>query len=387
MVVIEAGSLFVGDDKNYPMRVRRCSLIKKRVVLVARDIAPSACFKRLVEVLEKQETETVLIVGNGLPLKETLEEISLAVSTADVVILGMSSTAELAEVEVSAGETARRLGIPYGFYGDCARCWARARAGAWFESLAPGAQFYFGVTQADAEASQEVFPNARLVGTGNPLREDMFFPRFSREEVRTKLGLGMEKKLVLAHGGKFAAGNMVSWVVLVEALSILAKDGHNFQLILSLHPGDRTPEAVDRGNETKMNLYEELVSYSPIPTTIVRRGDELTTSDLIAGADIIVGFGGSPEVEGACQNIPVISLSFEVLAQKIERECGRRVFETVDFGTAELVVADATKLAERMRSLLTSEGFALMAYRQREVYPKPTERGAAIAKMAKFLGL
>jgi hypothetical protein len=350
--------------------------VDRKAVLVARDAAPSGCFKRLEPVLEERGFDVVLIIGEGKPLTKTVEEIVLAVvSQASVVILGMSSSLELAQPEIAAGEAARGVGKPYGFYGDVPRCWALARTGAWFEELASGAAFYFGVTQADADAAREVFPNAKLlIGTGNPLREEMAFPRLTREEVRAKLGIAPDEKLVLAPGRKFAAGNMASWVVVMDALSLLAAGGQSFQLVLATHPGDRTP----------MPLYDELVSFSPVPARIVGK-DVLTTSDMVPGADIIVEFGTSIGIEGAYQNVPVVSLGFGVLFRRLEQASGNRIPEAVSDGLSELVVADVNTLADKIEDLLTPGGFAQMRARQQELCPKPTERGAALRKIAEAI--
>ena len=391
---------------------------RKNVVLVARDAAPSRAFIKLEPVLRENGFDVSLLVGDGKPLAQTEEEIVSAVRGAHAVVLGMSSSEELARPEIVAGGHAWIAGIPYGFYGDVRRCWARARAGAWFEDLAANASFYFGITQGDTDAAREVFPNARLFGTGNPLREEMAFARFTREEVRAKLGINPEEKLVLAPGGKLAAGNMAQWAVIMDALALFGDEHmilgveHKFQLILSVHPGDITPGAINPGSlknlkvlydqegkivydkegkiviDTtgleKLSLYEELVPFSPVPTRIVDK-EVLTTSEMVPGADIIVEFGSSIGIEGAYQNVPVITLGLEVLFRRHEQANGSRVLEAVDDGLSELVVGSdgsGEELAYQINRFLTPDGFAQMSARQKELCPMPTERGAALRNMA-----
>lgn len=356
----------------------------RKAVLVARDAAPSGCFKHLESVLKERGFSVDLIIGEGKPIVKTAEEIMLATSHANIVILGMSSSLELAQPELVAGKTANNSGIPYGFYGDVRRCWARARTGAWFESLASNTAFYFGVSQEDANAAHEVFPNAKLIGTGNPLREEMAFPRFTREEIRSKLNILPKEKFVLAPGNKFAGGNMASWTILMEALSLLTTDNQSFQLILATHPGDRTPYSIDTATQKEMRLYDELVSLSPVPARIVGK-DILTTSDMVPGADIIVEFGSSIGIEGAYQSVPVISLGFETLFGRLKQASGTRMLEAVEDGVSKLVVADASKLANEIRILLTPDGFASMQERQKTIYPKPAERGVALRKIAEAI--
>ncbi|MEK7646882.1 MAG: hypothetical protein AAB378_00730 [Patescibacteria group bacterium] len=353
----------------------------KKIVLVTRDAAPSRCFKRLEPVLRERGFDVVLFIGDGKPLAETMDEIGFAASHASVVVLGMSSSAELARPEIAAGEAAKRAGVPYGFYGDVSRCWGRARSGAWFEGLASGAAFYFGVTQEDTDTAREVFPSAKLIGTGNPLREEMAFPHFTREEVRAKLNIAPEEKLVLVPGGKFAAGNLSMWAMIMDSLASLTNYDLRFQLVLAIHPGDRTPYALDAASKKEMVLYDELLSCSPIPARIINK-DILTASDIVSGADIVVEWGSSIGIEGAYQNVPVISLGLEILRRRLERASDVRIPEAVNAGLSELVSADTNKLADTIQRLLTPDGFAPMRERQQKLCPKPAERGAALRKIA-----
>lgn len=179
---------------------------------------------------------------------------------------------------------------------------------------------------------------------------------------------------MLAPGSKLGAGNMASWVVIMEALSRLVKDGPSFQLILATHPGDQTP----------IQLYHELVSFSPVPTTIVSK-DVFTTSDMVSGADIIVEFGSSIGINGAYQSVPVVSLGFEVLFRRFEQVSGSRMSEAVKDGLSELVVADPGNLTETIRRLLTPEGFAPMLAKQQKLCPMPPERGVALRNIAEVI--
>lgn len=358
---------------------------EKRIVLVARDAAPSRAFMKLEPMLKETGFAVDLFVGDGKPLTKTDEEILFAVSRANSVLLGMSSSEELAKPEILAGNQAKTCGITYGFYGDIRRCWARARPYAWFETLAPNTAFYLGITQEDANAALEVFPNAQCFGTGNPLREEMAFPRFTREEVRKKLGITLDEKFVLAPGGKFAGGNFALWTIIMEALTLLTKTNkQNFQLVLATHPGDRTPFAVDPTTQKEMRLYEELTKFSPVPTRLIDK-EVLTTSDLVPGADIIVEFGTSIGIEGAYQNVPVITLGFEVLLKRAEKISGTRTLESVEDGLSDLVIADTVRLASKIEELLTPTGFAPMQTHQEKNCPRPTEQRAALHNIVKVI--
>ena len=95
---------------------------RKNVVLVARDAAPSRAFSNLIPILQNIGFNVNLCAGDGKPLTRRAEEIICAVEAADLVVLGMSSSEELATPEILAGKTALDFGIPYGFYGDVRRC-------------------------------------------------------------------------------------------------------------------------------------------------------------------------------------------------------------------------------------------------------------------------
>jgi hypothetical protein len=354
--------------------------MNKKIVLVARDAAPSGCFNRLKPVLEAQGFEVVVFAGEGKPLTATEDEIINTVSSANLVILGMSAK-DFAEPEIVAGEVARKAGVPYGFYGDVPKCFARARPGAWFESLASDAGFYFGIDDEDAQGARRVFPKAKLFATGNPLREEMAFPRLTREKVREKLGILPGEKLVLVPGLKLISENMATLVTVSEALSVLTVEGHQFRLVFATHPGDRNPYAIDSVTQKELKLYEGFFSYSPINSSMVAK-DFLSTSDMVPGADIIIEFGSSIGIEGAYQNIPVITLAFGIMFKRYEETAGTTELESVSRGLSELVVAETNLLAGMIERLLTPRGFKKMRARQQELYPKPEERGVALKKMA-----
>lgn len=357
--------------------------MKKKIVLVGADAAPSRCFMRLEPVLRERGLETELIVGDGKPLTKSTRDIMEAVSSAGIAILGMSSP-DVAVPELTAGEVAKHENIPYGFYGDVRRCWARARAGTCFAELAPGAAFYFGVSQEDAEMAKQIFPKARCVGTGNPIREENAFPRFTREEVRAKLGVTPSETLVLAPGGVWAWENMARWAVIVEALSMLEKiTSWRSKLVLALHPGDRTVYAVDPETQKELKLYEKLISFSPIPIQATTK-EILPTPEIVPGADIIVEFGTSIAQGAAYYGVPVISLAFELSLRGLEMGDGSRILEAVEDGISSLVKASAVELANQIYELLTPNNVKArtMRVRQMELYPKPKGCGEALRKIA-----
>ncbi len=209
----------------------------------------------------------------------------------------------------------------------------------------------------------------------------MAFPRFTREEVRNKLGILADEKLVLVPGGKLAGGNMVLLSMVIDALVSLTRRGGRFRLIFCVHPGDRTPYAVDSLTHKGIDFYEELLSLSSIPSMVVSK-NVFTTSDMVPGADIVAEFGSSIGIESAYCDIPVISFGTEVSFCHHEQTNGTRTLEIV---VSELVISGVNSLTEVIQRLLTPKGFAVMRARQLEVCQPPVERGTALRKIADAL--
>ena len=324
-----------------------------------------------------------MIVGDGNLLIQSDGEIVSAVKGSNLVLLGMSSPAENAEPEILAGKNARALGIPYGFYGDRADCWNRK----WFHDLATDASFYFGPNEVSVEGAKAVFPKAKLFATGNPLYEAMAFPEFTREQVREKLGIQPDEKLILAPGGRFSGGgDIISWTLIMEALASLTEEGHKFQLAMTPHPGDSMLFAVDSRNlEKKLNPYEELVKLSPVPARMLYKA-EMPSSHVLVGTDLVIQFGSSLGREAACQRIPVITLGFNTLFNYWKSEAGSDRPDELSEGFSELVDrANISELASMIDWLLSSDGFAELKSKQELSLPVPAEQGATIKNMVEAL--
>ncbi len=361
-------------------------MTKKRIVLVGHDAAPSGCFERLASVLEERGFQVVKFLGFGKPRTNTDEGVVETVSQADIVLLGFSSTAELSQSALVAGQAAQANGIPYGFYGDIPFIWTLGRT--WFSELASNAAFYCGIKPNEPAKAQKVFPKARFVNTGNPLREEMAFPKYTRAEVRWQLGLEPEEKAILLTTLKSPGCNMAQLGILMEALAGLKHSGHRFQLLVSCHPGDRTPFAVDPGakdDPKPMGLYEELLSYSPVPSQMVDRA-VLTGSELVPGMDLIVQFDSSLAREASFHQIPVITLGLEILLRQFEQETGKRITEAEEQGLSVPVSGNPLIIANTIHDLLTPENDSLtlqtLRANQRGLCAKPVERGAALRQIA-----
>jgi hypothetical protein len=361
----------------------------KQVICIARDASPSRAFMRLEPVLRAAGYAVKLIVGDGSPLSAGEPMTSAYVAAAKILLLGMSSPAENAEPEIQAAELARGLNIPYGFYGDVPKCWlARAVPGAYFYDLAQTASFYFALDEADAEAAREFFPEAKIFATGSPLREEMFFPVMGYREVRNKLGVKDDEKLILAPGGKLrGGGNILFWGTIMEALSLVSEGGRmRFKLIMAPHPGDRNLHLVDPADSGKpIDMYQQLAELSPVSAELVLKS-KMPTADIIAGADLVIEFSSSIGNGAAYQRKPMITLAPQVPLNQIRDKSGKYYLEVVELGLSEFVTGNTFSLAATIAKLLTEGGYAPQRARQEEVCPAPREKGLALRKMAEAIG-
>jgi hypothetical protein len=349
------------------------------IALVARDAAPSRCFHGLFESLISRGHSVDLMVGDGRPVEVSIDTVCLS----QLILLGMSSTAKLAEPELLAGQIACDAKIPYGFYGDVPRCWARARKGAWFEELAKGASFYLAADEDDVEAAREVFPEStRLVAVGNPLREQMAFPKYSRQEARELMGIDAPDRMVLVPGGKSVVGNILLWhfaVTLMERVNNFFDEG-KVHLVLAIHPGD---PALHSACGFLPAIYEELINYSLVPTGfLIPDYPPLNTMEAVSGADLVVEFSGSIGIAAAYQRIPVLAPKIDILARNLKAESGYDEPELLQKKAALGVGEDIGPTIARVVALLDSN---ILADQQTKAYPIPQKKGEALENIVRVL--
>src|SRR3989344_292805 len=171
------------------------------VTLIGRDAAPSKAFGRVAEELEKRDVECAAFLGGGKPITASNEQILANIKVSNFVMIGMSSSSELAKEEVLAATAASALGIPLGFYSDTFGSYQRP----WFQEFRAKASLLLVLNEQEKVAAQELYPNAEVAVAGNHEWEDACFPRLSREEVREKLGVTEDETLVFLPGHKSVA--------------------------------------------------------------------------------------------------------------------------------------------------------------------------------------
>lgn len=364
-----------------------------KVALVAQDIAPSLAFEMLTAELTSRGHEAKLLVGKGKVFPVTLDEVRKVVREADIVVVGMSSSAKLAGPEIAACEEAvsQKQKIPLGFYGDTYHCHERARADCWFGPYRRHADFFLAINQSEADSARNVLvkPTLISVATGNPTWEDYFFPKYTRAEVRSKYHIADDEILVLAPGGKSPVVNILLNGLLVEAMTGWDRKS---KIFIAYHPGDRTPYAVDPDKENSLlNIYSDLKVFSPVPVEFLP--NDVKTSDVLPGADIVVEWGSSLAIEAAHQRIPVISVSTEIGRKKVFSTTKSEKLKVRELGVVVWVSCSSAEIKQAMIDLillpkidfLHSVAIDNLCKRQAEVYPKPQAKGSAVKKMADTL--
>lgn len=384
-----------------------------KVVLVGYDVAPSQALERVGKELSASGADVCLFLGNGKPIKNAYDA-QLIAEHPCVVLCGLSSSKELAKDEIATAEVAMKMGMPFGFYADTYGGINRP----WFAHLREKASFIFVINEEEGKKARELYPNANVVVSGNPMWEDFFTPKLSREEVRRKLGVGDGEQMVLCPGGKSLAVNMLHWGGVIEALSMggsFAPVDH--KVFLSVHPGDKPVEEIKKIQKlvAEFNLdkesdldkevidqlvdrlvktaeasyltnYNDLVNYSKrVPIKVVTR-DFMSASDMLPGADLVIDSGSTVAIEAACQRIPVISYFSEIALARLEETSGSRDWELCKLGVAYGVYGNTSDhLIRYVDDLLLADSLARMQRRQEEVYPKPQEKGSAVRKMVETL--
>lgn len=345
-------------------------------VLVARDIAPSSAFERLGKELIKNGSEVTAFLGKGKPLNITQMELIKVVANTDIALIGMSSSKELSFEEVLAATTAAASKRPYGFYADTYGCYHRE----WFSKVRDEASFLFVINSGEAQKAREIFPHAEVVVSGNSVWEDFCFPKFTREEVRNKLGVVDDEFMVLSPGSKSPVINCILWGAVVEAVHLGLLNSKKWKIFFSTHPGDQTDSVV----------YNDLMKFSRMSVRLVPK-EEMSVSDMISGCDIFIESVSTTGIEVAHQHKPVIDFFSEIALARNESIFGTREWEPCLLGVARDIYNNPLLLSREIHRLLLSNHEDDFAYRykmrvnQEREYPQPPEKGTAVKIMADTL--
>jgi hypothetical protein len=340
---------------------------------VANDVAPSEAFNRLNKVLPGT---IFLNFGGKVPLD--VEIARKDIEDAHFALFGMSNPEKNAAVEVAAAHIARDAGVPYGFYSDTFGAFGRE----WFKDLRNGASLVFVIVPGDVEAARDLYPNANVVCTGNPLWEDYFLPADSMK-ARDLMGAGENDFILLVSGEKGAANNIMLWGPAIEAAAEIATPHMPIRVVIAPHPGDNTdPE-----------IYSPLLEQaSDLGVTVWVKPREIKSDSLVPrlldGGGVIVQRGNaSLGIHGICRRLPVIDYYTPLAQMRLKRGSGNEngYFKGTR-AVAEVYLYDDQSehgtLAEALYRVMIESGEEMEVRAAAQEAAIPTlEPGAAIAKM------
>lgn len=341
-----------------------------RIVLVARDVAPSLAFEMVkAELWARPGVTGRAYLGHGKPIVAQQDEVDASVRGADIVLIGLSSQKDLAEPEIYAAEEAIEHGVPVVAYSDTFGCFNRP----WFADVLPHVAALFVINAQEAGKAHLQFPAPDIITSGNPTWEDFCFPKRTRQEVRQYLGVTDETKVILSPGSKSPVINILLWGTLIEAATRIS--GLKMQLVFAPHPGDRTAK----------EIYDDLLTYSPVPVQWVSR-EEFPASELLPGVDLVVQSASTIGIEAAHLRIPVIDCFSESARGRWREASGGERWEPCVLGVSRETSLDTAELCREISLLLHGTVFATEQRRlQERVYPVSSERGRGARVIADTL--
>ena len=315
------------------------------------------------------------------PFKSKKDHLRSKVEESGVVIL---SASEFCEIEVCAGEYAIELGKPLVlmalFHGQLKK-----------KEYAPFRQHIsrvFVLDEDEAKTAQKLYPSAKVVVTGNPEWETFSFPIHTRDEVRNILKIASQEKFILVSGEKELMVNVPLAVNMIEAVANLPYP-EQFKIIFTIHPGHMPLP----GGADLLRFYKELEEYHPkVSIRFSCKGDPfgIGTSDMVPGADLVIGTNSTVQIQAGYLRIPAIAILLRRAFRGIElpREhkewwvpCDRGAIAPV-YGLSS---NKTTELITTLLSAETAEGFVPMLEAQKRLFPTFTKVGQAYEAMAKAI--
>lgn len=315
-----------------------------KIAIVTQDVGPGNALQIIGERLVGLGHNVEMFLGMGKPLPEgSLERISGALVGADKLLISVSSSGERVLEERHAFKEAKRMGVPVAVFSDIYGMYHRP----WFTDFMAWADVLFVIDEQEIQtARQYVGPATRIIHSGNPCWAEFFKATIGREEVRNKLGIAEDEKMVLAVGNKELERNVALYTDLVMAGREISQKLH---LVLTMHPG---------ANHTK-DAYNGILKWSKHPVQFAGRETGLSSQEMIEGNDLVIAAGGSSVgIMAACRRRPVIDLIHEIDRLFWKELSGLDFWPPTRSGASQLAVG-STDLELAMKLLLKPDGEVL----------------------------
>lgn len=336
----------------------------RKAMLVARDFAGSFGLCELAGELGRRGMECLTFLGMGRPLGATPCEIRAVAARSDYVVVGRSSSPELAEPEMVALESAFSAGVPAYMYSDG---WISMLP--WFAEYYAGLEYLFVLHQYCSDQVQRALPGIAPVVCGNPEWET-FFPgpgyEAERQNITRKLcsmGAPAGAEFILVPGNKHRELNLELWADVAYAAEQLPGD---FCLVASMHPGDACGPAD----------YQDAFGKLGLPKLFLHKEHGISTAELVPAMTWVVGSLSHLGDRAGCQGKRVIDYVTPGAMARLEEmnallpQEERRIWPPCQAGASRLVTGGVEDLKEVMEFLKTKEGIREQRRNQERFYAR-----------------
>lgn len=283
-----------------------------KVLLIAHDAGQSAGLQALLKV--RPDWKAYLLNAGKVAPPEPNELVQAILDT-DVVVTGLASENTKAfEIGVCLKAMAARK--PLAFFSDTFGAWSRP----WFAEFRDYVSLVTVVVASEIAAAEKMFPNARVVATGNPAWEEFHAPYDRGDQL--KLWKLLEAKrsdqLILISGCKDAAVNK-EMILAAFGAADDASAQNEFQMIFSLHPGDKTPPHEYHDFCGK----ERAVWPLPWANFVTLTSDQMRGDVAVGGVDVVFTYNtSSVAMRAIAHGQPVIVLRTPLAAARLLSESG-----------------------------------------------------------------
>lgn len=251
-----------------------------KVMLLAVDVGPCKNLDFVSKALEEEGCEVIRCLGYGRP--DTITNIYAVLESVrrqDVLVTGMSSSPELAALEMQALRAAP---------GYCARVLFADTFSVvgrpWFKELRNEVDLV--IVPDEGEIRAVTGSTGSFFAGGVPLWEQFACKPGEREEYRGRLGVAEDVFLAMVVGGKKTEINVELFTAASEQVRKAAcRQARDFQVVLSIHPGDRTDPSA----------YQGIGEISP-----------LGASETLKASDLVICSYSTLSIEAACIGVPAI---------------------------------------------------------------------------------
>lgn len=324
-----------------------------KVLIVSMDLGPSKSLARLASGLINAKHEVLTSFFTVPPSKGLLGEWN-----PDVVITGLAAAEDkTTEIEISISAMEKKK--PIIWFADTYGVFNRKKIG----SLRPDLLFV-----PDEFEKQKAIEQGykTVVASGIPLWEDFadlsLFPK--REELRKKLGVGKNNKLILFC--VISAKHDINRTVTSGVISALKElNDPDIILLLRLHPADPDPDIESCKKLLKNIAWVESPGFK-------------ATEDLLPAADFVISSISTVGIAAAYQRKRVVEYIPQPFMDLLEKLTGRRYWVPAETGATPGVYR-LEDLIPAIQNLFTKEGYANLVEKQEKAYP--ALKGGSIRKM------